>query len=175
MAEQQPQEDAAPKKKGVPVKTVLLLGAFLVVEAVTVLAVIMMTGKPSDVHAEATVEDKMLSLEQRVEELVVEDKFVNQLRGETIIYDTEVYVIVRRKYQEKVQDSIEIMKARLTTDVANIIRAAQPAHFNEPEYATLTRQIKAALDKRFGRDLIEDAPYVEEVLVKRLIPYKADQ
>ena len=177
MAEQpqpeQPQPTPAPKK-GPPFKTILILLAFLVAEAATVVLILSIAGRPPDVQAEDPRHDEMLLLEEPVEELVVEDKFVNQKRGETIIFDTEVYVVVQRKHQERVQQDIEMMRARITTDIANIVRKAMPAHFHEPTHATLARQMKAALDKRLGRDPIDDETIVKEVLINRLIPYKAD-
>jgi len=161
-------------KKGFPVKTVIILGVFLVLEVATVFVVLMLTGQPAQVKAEHTLQDEAAQLEVPVEELVVEDKFVNVLRGETIIYNTEIYVVVRRKHQAKIEQDIEQMKARITTDIANIIKMAVPAYFAEPTHATLARQIKAALDERFGQDMIAGRPYVEEVLIKKMIPFRAD-
>ena len=178
MADQPNDQQTQPaQKKGLPVKTIIILAVFLLLEAGMILVFLLVTGSASPVQAEGTLPDNTAVLKQPVEELLIENKFVNTLKGETIIYDTAVYVVVRRQYQEKVREDIESMKARINTDIANIIRRAPPAHFAEPTHATLARQIKAALDKRllaFDEQENKSKPVVMEVLIIRMIPYKAN-
>lgn len=178
MADQPNDQQTQPaQKRGLPVKTIIILAVFLLVEVSMILFFLMLAGSPSHVQAEGTLADDSAVLKQQVEELLIENKFVNTLKGEAIIYDTEVYVVVRRQYQDQVRQDIELMKARINTDIANIIRGAPPSHFSEPTHATLARQIKAALDKRLlAYDEQEDKskPVVMEVLINRMIPYKAN-
>ena len=178
MADQPNEQQTEPApKKGLPIKTIIILAVFLVVEAATVLFFMMAAGSPSPVQAENTLPDDTAVQKQPVEELLIKSKFVNTLKGETIIYDTQVYVVVRRQYQDKVRLDIEEMKARINTDIANIIRRAPPSHFSEPTHATLARQIKAALDKRllaYDEKENNSKPVVMEVLISRLTPYKAN-
>jgi len=160
-------------KKRFPLKALLILVGVLGLEVATVLIVFALKPAPAHVVAEAALEGPEVNLEQPIEELLIEEKFSNLLRGETIIYDTQIYITIRRKHQELARTQIDTKQARISTDVAMIIARAQPAHFAEPTRATLTRQIKAAVDKRLGVDS-DSQPIVEEVLVTKLIPYKAD-
>jgi len=75
-----------------------------------------------------------------------------------------VTATVKNKNVEKFTEELESMKARLTNDIHTIFRRAEPTHFQEPTRATLTRQVKAVLDERFGNDSA-DEPYVEEVII----------
>ncbi len=164
---------AAPPKKGLPIKTIVILVGVLVLEAATVMVVFMIAGKPPDVTAAAPEEDPALKLEEPVEELVVEDRFPNLTTGVSYIYDTQVYVVVKAKHQERVKEDLEKMRARIATDISQIISRAQPAHFAEPTRATLSRQIKAALDERLGKDA-DGELIAQQVLINKMLRYKVD-
>ncbi len=173
MAEQaNTEEQSAEKKKRFPLKTILILAGVLVLEVATVVVVFALKPMPPDVIADSTIV-KDGGEEEQIEELLVEEKFSNLLRGETIIYDTQIYITIRRKHQETARGQIDMNQARISSDISTIIARAQPAHFAEPTKATLKRQIKAAVDQRLDVDL-DDNPIVEEVHIIKLIPYKAD-
>jgi len=169
MAEQQEQ------KRPLPVKTLVILAVVLLMEVATVLIVFTIAGQPAEVKAEGALVDEEREAARLVEELVVEAKFHNMKKGETILYETEVYVVVQKKHQQRVQTDIEEKKARISTDMAMIISRAQPAHFAEPTLATLTRQVRAVLEKRLGRETDdEEEEIIKQLLIKRCIPFKAD-
>jgi len=62
---------------------------------------------------------------------------------------------------------------RVSTDIAEVFRKAEPSHLLEPELATLRRQIKAALTDRLGYDA-DNEPLVMEVVIPRCKQYRAD-
>lgn len=165
--------EAAPVKKRLPLKTLLVLAAVLLVEAAAISAAFLLHGGPSSVKGDATIEDLAAVLEQPVEELVVQDKFQNTKSGRTFLYDTEIYIVIRRKHQKEVQEQLKAMSAQITTDIAMIFRRADPAHLLEPTLATITRQINAALDERLGVDE-HGKSRVEQVLIRKCIQYRAD-
>lgn len=171
---QTPAEGAAeePKKK-LPIKTVAIMGVVLALEAVAISAAFMLAGGPATVHADAAAHDEAAAAEQPVELLVAADKYQNTRTGRPYLYDTEIYVVTKVKHQEDMELKIETMGAQISTDIATIFRRAEPAHLLEPELSTLTRQINAALDNRLGFD--EDGkPFVDEVLIKKCMQFRAD-
>ncbi|MAE66714.1 MAG: hypothetical protein CMJ18_20800 [Phycisphaeraceae bacterium] len=176
MAEQQnPEEQAAPAKKRLPIKTLIIVAVVLVMEVATVVVVLLIGPKPAPVKAEPVVTPETIAEETLIEELIVEEKFSNLKTGQTLIYDMEIWVTVKQKHHEQVAASIESMKARITTDIAAIVSRAQPAHFAEAALVTLTRQIRDAVDQRVGLDPVEEVSRIDEVFIKRCMPFKADQ
>ena len=164
MAEEQGNEQEVKKK--LPIKTIIILAVVLLIEGAAISAAFLLTGGPDAVKADGAAMDEMAQMEQPVEELVVADKFQNTKTGKTYIYETEVYVVVKRKNQERVQKTLETMSAQITTGIAIIVRRAEPAHLLEPSLATLNRQIKVTLDDRFKLD-DEGKPIVQQVLIKK--------
>lgn len=163
---------AEPAKKKLPLKTIILLAAVLLIEGVAISAVFILA-KPSTASADGALQDPQALLEKPAEVLVLADKFQNTRRGRAYLYDTEVYIVVAAKYKEPIEAAIEEKKAAITADVATIVRKAEPAHLMEHELATLRRQIQAALDKRLGYDQ-DGNPYIQEVLITRCDEYRSD-
>ncbi len=170
----QENEEVSEKGKGkLSLKTLLILAAVLVIEGGVIAGVFLMAGKPADVKADGAAQDEAALAEEAVEELVVADKFPNTKRGRTFIYDTEVYIVVRRKHQMEVQAKLESMAAQISADVRTIISRAEPNHLLEPTLATIKRQIKAALDERLGRDENSQSR-VEHVVITKFTQFRAD-
>ncbi len=167
------EEESAPKKKGLPLKTMIMLAAVLLIEGVAISAVFLMAGGPAPVRGESSADDPAIVAEQPAEVLVIADKFQNTRRGRAYLYDTEIYIVVANKYKESIEESIEAKRAAITADVAVIIRKAEPAYLMEHELSTLKRQIRAALDQRLGSDS-DGKPYVQEVLITRCDEYRSD-
>lgn len=170
------QNDNAKQKTGgkkLPLKTILVLVAVLLVEGLAVSALFWFAGKPADVRADGSAMEQAALREEPVEVLVVEDRFQNTRTGRTYLYSTEVYIVLANKHQDRVTADLESMKAQVHSDIATIFRRAEPAHLLEPELATLRRQIRATLDKHLGFDE-EGNPIVQEVLIPKCIPFRAD-
>jgi hypothetical protein len=163
----------APAKK-FPLKVVLTLVGVLALEVVTVFVAFSMAGGPAPVSADhkgagTLVDDG----NAEAEELVIEDRFANSRRGDVYLYDAEIFVVVRKKHQEKVKGQIKSMSAQLHADLATIFRRADPSFRHEDELQTLTRQEKAALDQRLGKDA-EGEPVVLRALITRCTEYRVD-
>jgi len=154
-------------------KPILIILVVLLIEAGTIVGTMWLTGGPSEVEGAGLTADQKAELNKLVEVLVVEGRFDNQRTGRTYLYDTEVYATVRAKNLEKFKDELESMKTQISVEIQTIFRRAEPSHFQEPTLATLTRQIKSVLRERFGNDL-EGDPMVEDVLIGKCLPYRAD-
>ena len=165
-------EESSPKGSS-PLKAIIIIVVVLLLEGVTIVGTMMMSGGPAPAQAidvETELEDELNKL---VEVLVVSGKFDNQRSGRTYLYDTEVFVTVRNKNFAQFETDLESVKTQLSVDVQTVFRRAEPAHFQEPTRATLTRQIKAKLDERFGKDG-NDEPVIEAVLIGKCLPYRTD-
>lgn len=165
----------APAKKGLPVKSILVVLVMLVLEGAAIVGVMTIMGRPSEVAAVGIETDPALELERIVEIPVLHEKFTNSSQGRVWIWDTEVIVQAKAMHAEGVKAQIEEKEALIRTGVSRIIAAAQHAYFNEPGRETLTRQIHDFLDKPevIGTDP-EGNPKIKHVLVPSCIGFPAD-
>ena len=170
-------DEAAPKRK-LPIKTLAVIGVVLVVEAIAISGAFMLNGGPAAARADET--DAALAAqaagEQPVELLVLSGRFLNSRTGRSYLYDTDVYIVVKQRDKAMVEARIEAMRAQITTDVASIYRRAEPSYFTEFELATITRQVRAALDERIGRPpgSAADASYIQRLLIPKSTPLRVD-
>lgn len=164
-------EGEAPKKGGK--KVIIIVAVAMVVEALVIAGVFMMNQGPSDVQALTELEDAEKDANRPVEILVAADKFQNTRSGKPFLFDTEVHVITKTKHEEVVNEKIENMQSRISSDITTIFLRAEPAYLNEPERQTLTRQIKASLEERLGTDP-DGENYVLDVVISRMKRFNAD-
>ena len=165
--------EAKEKKRGLPLLPIAAVGGVLVVEALVIVALFMFSGGPSEIRAEAGVEDLVALGEQPAEVLIIAGKFQNPKSGRSYMYDTEIYVVVKQKHLDEVEMKKEKMQASITRDITTIFRRAEPSHLREQDLATLTRQVRAALESRWGHD-VNDEPYIQEVLVTKCMEFASD-
>lgn len=170
-AEAKPAEQANEKK--LPIKTIGIMAAVLLIEGAIISAAFLFAGKPSDVKGDTAAIDAQAENEKPIEVLVVAEKFQNAKSGRTYLYDTEIYIVIRKKHQEKLAEQMEQMQASITTDISTIFRRAEPTHLLEPTLATITRQISASLEKRLGPDE-EGKSRIDEVLIRKCNQFRSD-
>ena len=171
MAEEQAR--AAPKKK-LPLKTLIILAAVMIVEGAAISGVYLLSGGPAAVRADSAAADDEAAKNELVEELVVEGKFQNTKTNRAYLYDTQVYVKVRQKHRDTVTKELESKRAAITMEIASIIRSAEPVHLREANLATLTRQITAALQQMLSADEDTGESKVEEVTIPMFMQYRTD-
>ena len=175
MAEADNAKQAAPEaeKKKLPIKAILIVAAVLLVEAVAISAVFLLSGGPSEVQAEDMANDPALLAEQPAEVLVIADKFQNTRVGRTLLYDTEIYIVVKQKHRAEVEQTLERLSASIKSDIAAIFRRAEPAQLTEPDMATIRRQVRAELEDRLGQDE-QGESVIQEVLIPTCTQFRAD-
>ncbi len=177
MADEKNENEAAKTegtKKKFPLKTLLMLGGVLLLEVVTVFIVITMAGGPAPVSADRAGANLLVDDgNKEAEELVIEERFANSRRGDVYLYDSEIYVVIRKKHQDKVKADLKSMSAQIHSDILTIFRRADPSFMHEDELQTLSRQIKAAMDNRLGTD-VDGEPVVRRVLITRCTEYRID-
>lgn len=171
---QMDQNEAAAGQPKFSLKMVLVVVAVLVIEAVVISAAFMLNQTPSTAEASLAALDAEAMARQPVEVLVVTGKYQNTRRGVAYTYDTEVYIVVRQKHRAEIEQRIEQMRTQINTDIATIFRRAEPGHLLEPELSTITRQINAVLDRRFGIDEESGEPIVQKVLIPKCTQFRSD-
>lgn len=169
------QTEAAPAKKGLPIKAIAVVLGMLVLEGGGIVAFMTLMGRPADVNAVQIETSAQTDAATVVEIPVLHEKFTNSRQGRVWIWDVEVIVQVRQVNAELVGSEIETKKALIRTGVSRIIAAAQHAYFNEPGRETLTRQIQEFLNsKEVVAPNAEGQPRVEAVLLPGCIGFPAD-
>ena len=173
MSEQeQNAQDAAPKK-GLPIKTVVVVLALLLVEAGAFVALFSMMGKPQETAAAEVEADEHAMDEALVEIQVIKDRFPNSHTGRTWLWETEITVQAKAKHEAHVTSRLESRTAEIRTGLARIWRTAQHNHFNEASLETLTRQATAFLNEVLGKDA-EGNSYIERTLISRCVGFPTE-
>ena len=166
---------------GIVRSTPVLLGAVMLVEAGVLFAGFkFLGGGPVPVHGAELVGDPQApggaagdkpNPKKRVELAVLDFKAPNKLTGRTFLYDVSIYIVTRDEHKEKVKQTIAEREATIKDRVRTIVAQSDPDKLgggSEPGLETLRRQVKYQLDEIVGEGLID------EILIPRCIPYRAD-
>ena len=166
----------APKKKGLPLKTIIIIAALMIVEGVGVFFVLGAMGGPKASHAE--VDPKTLvhdDSEETTEVRLLEkedEKFQSHSSGQVWVWNVSIYLQVKNKNSERVEHVKDTRKAEIKEGLSQIIGRAPIAQLKEPERQSLNRQISALLEKMIGQDT-EGKPLIERVLIPTCSGYPA--
>ena len=133
-------------------KTVIRMAIILVIEAVVIVGVFFIFGGPPEVSAMGpdgieAAEDEMI-----VEMLVLDDRLPNNKSGVTYIYDSSIYVQVKKKYERRVKSELDQFENEIRSKIYAVWKTSEPQAFQEPMLETLTRKIDAMFNERFGSD-----------------------
>lgn len=157
-------EIEAPPKKS-PLKLAVVGLVVLLIQAGIVIGAMMVVGKPAEVRSEDLLNvDQLPEEEQIVEILVLDAKLPNAKKGVTYLYDTEIYVQVKKKHELDVSKELEQFRNEIRAQITAIWRAAEPNHFLEPHMENLTRKAEALL-----RDRFDDDPEAEEPVIQKCV------
>lgn len=102
---------------------------------------------------------------------ILEFRAPNKVSGKMYLYDVAIEAQVMGKNFDSVAKKVEERKALISDRVRTIIAQSDPEKLNgqaEPGLETLKRQVKYQLDEIVGEGAIE------EVLIPRCIPFRAD-
>jgi len=180
--------DKAPAKGGLLGKTPVLLGTVMLLEAAVLFAGFKMLGGggPSTAAgAELSTSEgddhgdghgggkggKPTDKKKPIELLVLDFKAPNKASGRTFLYDVAIYVVTKADHEKQVKDTLKEREALIKDRIRTIIAQSDPEKLtggSEPGLETLRRQVKYQLDIILGEGVIE------EVLVPKCIPFRAD-
>lgn len=166
-------DKSAPMKKKLPIKTLIVILAVMVVEGAALVVVLGMLGPK---QSQAQIEPKHLEddeSEQTQEIELVSEKFQNLTTGRVWIWDVEIYVQVKNKNAEAVEQILTRRKAEINEQVNQVFSRAQHAQLKEPERQTILRQITALMEKIVpGQD---GKPLIERIIIPRCRGFPTDR
>lgn len=163
------------KRRKSPLRTLILVGSILVVEAVVIIGAMMLLGGPPEVEAvppPATLETP--EEEKIVEILVLDGKLPNNKSGVTYLYDTEIYVQVKKRYADRVAAELAQFRNEIKSEITAVWRTAEARHFQEPRLESLTRRVQAMLTERFGIDKTRDEPIISKCVIVMGMGFRID-
>ena len=121
-------DDGQQKRRKSPLGLMIVVGGILVVEAVVIIGAMMILGGPADVEAAdvpavlTTPEDERI-----VEILVIDAKLPNNKSGMTYLYDTEIYVQVKKRYSDPVAEELQQFRNEIKSEITAIrVNSEQP-------------------------------------------------
>lgn len=157
-------EPAAPERKN-RLLTISVVSAILLVEAAVIFGITMMIGEPAEVNATDPIMMFDAPQEKIVELLVIDARLPNSRSGITYLYDTEIYVQVKHKFEDRVTAEFKQFRNEIRAEITAIWRTSDPRVFEEPMLETLTRKVYALLNNRFGIDLHEGEPVMSKCVI----------
>ncbi len=167
--------DDGKKNRKSPLKLMIVLGGILAVEAVVIIGAMLILGGPPDVEAAEVPAVMMAPEEERIVEILVLDaKLPNNKSGMTYLYDTEIYVQVKKRYSDQVDEELQQFRNEIKSEITAIWRTAEMRHFQEPRLESLTRRIQSMLSDRFGVDLQRDQPIISKCVIVMGMGFRID-
>ena len=165
-----PKDEAAPESgKGsgkLSPKILAVIAAIMAVEGAGIfLFVSMMSSTPKDAAAELVTDET--DPEALVEILLTEEQYQNMTSNQVWIWETQVYLKVRRKNQDFVQKTLEQRKAEIQEGITQIFRRAKLTELREPDFRTGSRQLTALINEMFGNDA-DGLPRVDRLVIAKL-------
>src|SRR5215213_6767061 len=180
--------DKPPAKAGLLGRTPVLLGTVMLLEAAVLFAgfKVLGGGGPSTAAgAELSTSEgddrgdghgggkggKSTDKKKPIELLVLDFKAPNKASGRTFLYDVAIYVVTKADHEKQAKDTLKEREALIKDRIRTIIAQSDPEKLtggSEPGLETLRRQVKYQLDIILGEGVIE------EVLVPKCIPFRAD-
>ncbi len=146
-------QDIEPSSGSSKKKTSIMLVVMLLLEAVVIIGAFTLMGPPAKVSAMDGIEDiEAAEDEKLIELLVLDDRLPNNKSGVTYLFDTEIYVQVKRRYESRVNAEFDQFENEIRAEINAVWKTSEPQHFQEPLLETLTRKIYAMLSERFGAD-----------------------
>jgi len=168
------EETPTPEKKG-KMRPMILVAGILLLEAVLIIGAMQLVGGPAAVEAEDALQTAGIPEEEKITEIMIlSTRLPNSKSGVTYLYDTEIYVQVKRKHTERVQEELEQFQNEIRAEITALWRTSEPQHFREPRLETLTRKVSALLQERFGKDGETGEPIIRKSVIVMGTGFRVD-
>lgn len=166
--------EAAPAKKGLPIKTIGIVAAVMVIEAAAVVTVFKVIS-PKAGHAATDVANIHNDDGDSLKEIkVVDERFQNMRNTESWMWQVVVAVQVKKRHAEKVEGILKGREAEIKDGLRQIVGRADHNQLKEPNSETLNRQFTAFLNKIVPVDEKSSEPLIEKVLIPRCFGIAAE-
>lgn len=161
----QPEESAKGSSK-ISIKVLAIIAAIMAVEGVGIfLFVSMMSSTPKDAAADLLTDEN--DPDALVEVLLTGEQYQNMTSNQVWIWETEIYLKVRRKNLDFVQRTLENRSAEVQEGITQIFRRAKLTELREPDFRTGSRQLTALINEIFGNDA-DGLPRVDRLVIAKL-------
>ena len=160
MAEQNPPTEAEQKpKRKLPLKTILIILGVLALEGGTIVG-FKMFSKPSPAAGSDAIEGTIETpAREEVEINLAEDFSVDNHVGfktnDKLVITMDVSIKVKKDLAEKVQTIVDENTAEIKDSIRTLVAAAKPEHIKEPDLQVIKREMKIAVEKIIGADMVE--------------------
>jgi hypothetical protein len=163
------------KRRRSPIRLIAIVGSVLVLEAVVIIGAMLMLGGPAEVGAADVAATLDTPDDERIVEILVLDgKLPNNKSGVTYLYDTEIYVQVKKRYADQVAEELQQFRNEIKSEITAVWRTADMRHFQEPRLESLTRRIQTMLSDRFGIDKQRDEPIISKCVIVMGMGFRID-
>jgi flagellar basal body-associated protein FliL len=170
---EKPAEGAEPAKKKLPIKTIGIVAAVMVIEAVGVFVVFKaISPKVSNAHAAAELHNNDGDALKEVK--VADDKYQNMRSGENWMWQITVIVQVKKRHAAKVEEVLKSREAEVREGLRKIVSGSDSAVLREAESKGLQRLFTEYLNKVVPPDEKTNEPLIEKVLIPKCIGQSAD-
>lgn len=166
--------DTEPQKKKSGLRGLIVIAGMLLVEAVVIIGAMTVVAGPKPVQAADILPELQPEEEKTIEVLVLDDRLPNSRSGANYLYDTEIWVHVKKKHEEHVSNELDRFRNELKAELMAIWRTADPRQLQEPKMENLTRKVQTLLDSRFGRDSESSEPIIQKTLIVSGLGFRVD-
>ncbi|HYD00593.1 MAG TPA: hypothetical protein VEB22_05150, partial [Phycisphaerales bacterium] len=160
-------------KKKLPVKTIGIVAAVMLVEAVGVVFVFKAIS-PKTGHAADAAHIVNDDGDTPKEIKVVEDKFQNMRNSESWMWQVSVVVKVKKRHAEKVEGILKAREAEIKDEIRKIVGNTEHTQLKEPNTETLNRKFTAYFNQVVPVDEKTSEPLIERVLIPKCFGMAAD-
>ena len=163
-------EEQKPQKK-LPLKTILIVIAVLLMEGATITIVKVFFAGPSSADAANVIEDTTETPNVDMAEVILAEDFVaNKYVGTKarIIVNMDVSAKVEKVNQKKLETLVTEHKTEILDTIRTLVSGADAEHIRDSQLQVIKREIKTGVEKIVGPDL------VDEILLPGWQPYASD-
>lgn len=167
--------EGAPAKKGLPIKTIAVVAAVMLVEAVAVF-VVMKAISPKSSHAQTEHAALQHDDGDTLKEIkVADEKYQNMSQGkDSWMWQIHVAVQVKKRHADKVEGILKSRESEIREGLRQIVGRADHNMLKEADSKALNRQFTAYLNTIVPVDEKSNEPLIERVLIPRCFGFPAD-
>jgi flagellar basal body-associated protein FliL len=174
---EQAASDPAPKKGGLPLKTIIVVAVLMVLEGGGLYFILGSLGGPKASQAGTDAKELVNDQSEDTQEIRIldkeDEKFQSHSSGQVWVWNVSVFIQVKNKHSERVDHVLQTRKAEIKEGLSQIIARAQITQLKEPERQSLNRQVSALLEKIIGQDP-DGKPLIERVLIPTCSGYPSN-
>ena len=172
MAEEAPVTPEEQKTKPkLPLKTIIIILAVLLLEGGTITVFMVSKGGPTPAEGTNPIEgDTQVDLKEYAEVTLAESFNVdNYMGGKTrLVITMEVCAKVTKEKGDEFKGLVEAHKTEIKDTIRTLVASAQPDQIKDPKLQVIKREIQTSVEKIVGEGVIQ------EILVSSWQSYTAD-